>query len=167
MKFFIKTLMFSVFLGCLSIGVIYLFNTNFIENKSSIIIDDKLIATISGAVDSPGDYSFIKDQTIREIIFKANVKSSADIHLLGLDFKQNKSFEIIVPYKVGEIPKIKYSDIKTINQLKAIGIKDNISKTIIKYKNTNKGTPIWNEIDDLPGIGEKTLVYLKEHIDLS
>ncbi len=167
MKFFIKTLMFSIFLGSLSVGVIYLFNTNFLENKNSIMIEEKLIATISGAVDSPGEYHFLKDQTIREIIFKADVKSSADIHLLGLDFKQSKSFEIIVPYKVGEIPKIKYSDIKTISQLKAIGVKDNIAKIIIKYKNTNKGIPIWNEIDDLPGIGEKTLVYLKERIDLS
>ncbi len=166
-KIFIKSLIASLILGILSISIVYYINNNFMENKSSLIIDNKLIASISGAVDIPGDYFFEKDQTIREIIFKANVKSSADIYLLGLDFKQNKSFEIVVPYRVGEIPKINYSEIKTINQLRSIGIKENICKTIIKYKNENKGVPTWSEIDDLSGIGEKTLVYLKERIDLS
>jgi DNA uptake protein ComE-like DNA-binding protein len=51
--------------------------------------------------------------------------------------------------------------------LRAIGVKENIAKIIIKYKNESKGIPTWKEIDDLTGIGEKTLVYLKEHIDLS
>ncbi|MDK2819741.1 MAG: helix-hairpin-helix domain-containing protein [Mycoplasmataceae bacterium] len=81
--------------------------------------------------------------------------------------KKDKSFEIAVPFKIGEAPKIKYSDIKTVNQLKAIGIKDSISKIIIKYKNENRGMPTWNDIDNLQGIGEKTLAFLKNHLELS
>jgi hypothetical protein len=140
-KAFVKSLIASLVLSVLSIGAIYLINKNFIENKSSLVVEDKLIATISGAVETPGDYLFEKDETIREIIFKAKVKNSADIHLLSLDLKQNKSFEIDVPYKVGEVPKIKYSEITTINQLRAIGVKENIAKIIIKYKNESKGIP--------------------------
>lgn len=162
-----KALMVSLILGTSSLLIVYIINTNFLNEKQVNILEKKLVAKITGAVHNPGDYLFQKDQTIREIIFKAKVKNSADIHLLGLDLKQKESFEIIVPYKVGEMPKLKYSEIKTINQLKALGIKDNIAKIIIKYKNENKGVPTWKEIDDLPGIGEKTLIYLKENIDLS
>ncbi|MGL6124888.1 MAG: MAG0490 family ComEA-like DNA-binding protein [Metamycoplasmataceae bacterium] len=167
MKKILKSLVISLTLAASSLIIIYAFNTFFLEKKESNIVSGKCIATITGAVNNPGDYEFEKEQTVREIIFKAKVKHSADINLLDLDSKQNQSFEINIPYKIGEIPKLKYSEIKTINQLKAIGIKDNIAKIIIKYKNENKGIPTWQEIDDLSGIGEKTLAYLKEHIDLS
>ncbi|MGL5205696.1 MAG: MAG0490 family ComEA-like DNA-binding protein [Metamycoplasmataceae bacterium] len=167
MKKIIKSLFISIALGTSSLVFIYIFNTFLTDERKIDIINEKYIATITGAVNKPGDYEFKKDQTIREIIFKANVKYSADINLLNLETKQNQSFEINVPYKIGEIPKLKYSEITTINQLKAIGVKDNIAKILIKYKNENKGIPTWEEIDNLSGIGEKTLAFLKEHIDLS
>ncbi|MGL5590496.1 MAG: MAG0490 family ComEA-like DNA-binding protein [Metamycoplasmataceae bacterium] len=167
MKKIMKSLLISITLGSSSLVFIYIFNTFFSDEKQINIINEKFIATITGAVNKPGDYEFRKDQTTREIIFKANVKYSADINLLNLETKQNQSFEINVPYKIGEKPKLKYSELITINQLKAIGVKDNIAKIIIQYKNENKGIPTWDEIDNLSGIGEKTLAFLKEHIDLS
>ncbi|MGL5204967.1 MAG: MAG0490 family ComEA-like DNA-binding protein [Metamycoplasmataceae bacterium] len=166
MKKIIKSLFVSITLGVASLTSIYIFDTFFINDSEIDIINEKFIATITGAVSKPGDYEFRKNQTTREIIFKANVKFSADINLLNLEHKQNQSFEINVPYKIGERPKLKYSEITTINQLKAIGVKDNIAKIIIKYKNENKGIPTWDEIDNLSGIGEKTLAFLKENIDL-
>lgn len=167
MKKIMKSLLFSLALGGSSLVIVHTINKTFFTKNEPNIIEKKYIATITGAVKNPGNYLFQINQTTREIIFKANVKNVADINLLNLDAKQTQSFEINVPYKIGEIPKLKYSEIKTINQLKAIGIKDSIAKIIIKYKNENKGIPTWEEIDDLPGIGEKTLAYLKEHIDLS
>ena len=167
MKKIIKSLLISLVLGLSSLGVIYFINTNFVKEDSSSVLNKKLVATITGAVEEPGDYYFDKNETIREIIFKAQVKSSADIHLLGLEMKQTESFEIFVPYKIGEAPKLKYSEIKTLNQLKVLGIKDNVAKIIIKYKKENKGIPTWENIDDLTGVGEKTLIYLKENIELS
>ncbi|MGL5592104.1 MAG: MAG0490 family ComEA-like DNA-binding protein [Metamycoplasmataceae bacterium] len=167
MKKMMKSLLLSITLGASSLVFIYIFNTFFSDEKQINSINEKFIATITGAVNKPGDYEFRKDQTTREIIFKANVKYSADINLLNLETKRNQSFEINVPYKIGEMPKLKYSEITTINQLKAIGVKDNVAKIIIKYKNENKGIPTWDEIDNLSGIGEKTLAFLKENIDLS
>lgn len=165
-KNLIKTILISILLGASSIGFVYVVKTNFFEKATIDKTDDKLIATITGAVENPGDYFFKKEQTIREIIFKAQVKNSADIYLLGLEMKQTKSFEIIVPYKIGEKPKLKYSKIESINQLKSLGIKESVAKILIKYKKENRGIPTWKDIDDLPGVGEKTLIYLKENIEL-
>ncbi len=167
MRKIVQSLLISLVLGAGSLGIIYIINTNFIKQDLLDAPEQKLIAKITGAVDEPGDYFFNKNETIREIIFKAKVKSCADIYLLGLEMKQTKSFEILVPYKIGKAPKLKFSEIKEISQLKAIGIKDNIAKTIIKYRKENKGIPTWKNIDDLPGIGAKTLAYLKEYIELS
>ncbi len=166
MKKLFKSLMLSILLSGASAGIIYFIKSNSLTSNEPKQIKNELIATITGAVENPGDYIFEKDQTIREIIFKAKIKVSADIYLLGLNVKQTESFEIIVPYKIGLKPKLKYSDIETVNQLKAIGIKETIAKVLIKYKKENRGMTTWKDIDKLPGIGEKTLLFLKENIEL-
>lgn len=138
----LKSILLSISLGVGSIAIIYTFKTFIFNNDTTIEKEsEKFIATIIGAVENPGDYPFKKNQTIREIIFKAKVKNTADINLLNLDVRQETSCEINVPFKIGEKPKLKYSEIELINQLKAIGVKDNIARILIKYKKENKGIP--------------------------
>lgn len=127
---------------------------------------DKYVVTIDGAVESPGDYVFNKPKTLREIIFVANVLTNADITLLDLEKVISEDYQVVIPYKVGAIKKIKWKDLYSAEQLINLGIKSSVAQTIINHRRQNEKTT-WEEILALKGIGQVTLAQLKDIIDLS
>ena len=73
--------------------------------------------------------------------------------------------EIVVPYKVGSIKKIKWKNLNSVEQLTELGVKSSIAKIIITHRRQNE-TTTWEEILALKGIGQVTLAQLKDLIDL-
>lgn len=126
----------------------------------------KYSVSIEGAVLNPGDYEFDKPQTVREIIFKANVRTIADISSMDLENIINKDTQIFVPFQIGTIDKIEWSKLSSIEQLVTRGIKKDIAKKILEFRRQNSN-PTWEQIHAIKGIGQKTLEQLKNIIELS
>ena len=74
-------------------------------------------------------------------------------------------YDIIVPYKVGTIKKIKWKDLNSVEQLTNLSIKNSVAQTIINHRRQNEVTT-WEEILALKVIVPVTLAKLKDIIDL-
>lgn len=137
--------------------------------KPNIVYEQKSNSynvSIEGAVKNPGFYSFKKPKKIREIIFTANVLTNADLNVLDLEKLISEDCEIVVPFKVDSIKKIKWKKLQNVEQLTKLGIRPSIAQIIINHRRKNE-TTTWEEILALKGIGEVTLAQLKDIIDLS
>lgn len=148
--------------GLLGYGLYEVFKPNvvYVDDVSSYTV------VVEGAVKNPGSYTFEKPKTIREIIFSASVLTNADISTLDLEKIISNDYQIIVPYKVGAVEKIKWKDLHSVEQLTELGIKKSIAQIIINHRRQNE-TTTWEEILALKGIGQVTLAQLKDVIDLS
>ena len=135
------------------------------ENSQNYDIAFSYQVNIEGAVNNPGIYEFDKPKKVREILFKSNVQSNADLDSIDLEKVINYDYEIVVPYKVGTIKKIKWKDLVSVDQLTNLGIKNSVAQTIINHRRQNESTT-WEEILALKGIGPVTLAQLKDVIDL-
>ncbi len=134
-------------------------------SKSVTSKNDYTVA-INGAVKNPGSYTFNRPKSLREIIFSASVLTNADTTSLELEKIIDEDCQIIVPYKVGSVKKIKWKDLNSVEQLTDLGVKKSIAQTIINFRRQNESTT-WEEILSLKGIGQVTLGQLKDIIDLS
>ncbi len=135
------------------------------ENSQNYDIAFSYQVNIEGAVNNPGIYEFDKPKKVREILFKSNVQSNADLDSIDLEKVINYDYEIVVPYKVGTIKKIKWKDLVSVDQLTNLGIKNSVAQTIINHRRQNESTTR-EEILALKGIGPVTLAQLKDVIDL-
>lgn len=148
-------------------GITTFFVFKFNQNPNEI---DKLPkhykVSVEGAVENPGDYEFDQPLTVREIIFQAVVKTNADTSSLDLDKTIDKDTNILVPFKIGTIEKIKWKDLTNVDQLTKYGVKKSVALKIIQFRQQNE-TTTWEQIRAIKGIGETTINQLKEIIDLS
>lgn len=140
---------------------------NFLKPKTQFNyqLNNSYNVSIEGAIKNPGNYSFKEPKTIREIIFVSNVLTSADLSSLDLERVIDHDYDIVVPFKVNSIVKIKWKDLHSIEQLTSLGVKNSIAKIIINHRRQNESTT-WEEILALKGIGPITLAQLKDIIDL-
>ncbi len=155
---------FPIFTIGIVTGLSYLIFKPRSNNSSNVV--SQYCVNIEGAVKSPGSYVFYKPKKLREIIFKADVLTSADINSLNLEQVIDNDYEVTIPYKVGSIKKIKWKDLNKVEQLTELGVKNSIAQTIINHRRQYEITT-WEEILALKGIGPVTLAQLKDIIDLS
>ncbi|MGL4184045.1 MAG: MAG0490 family ComEA-like DNA-binding protein [Metamycoplasmataceae bacterium] len=144
----------------------YIFTTSKIENKQEENIKKELIAEIDGAVEKPGNYFFIKNQILRTILAKAVIRQEADLTKILLNEKKDRNFSIYIPFIGGEQNKLLWKDIKSIHQLINIGISKNIAKKLMDLKEKKENVE-WSDIENISGIGSKTLSKLKNIIELA
>ncbi|MGL5522164.1 MAG: MAG0490 family ComEA-like DNA-binding protein [Metamycoplasmataceae bacterium] len=144
----------------------YIFTTSQSENKTEENIKKELIAEIDGAVEKPGNYFFIKNQTLRMILANAIIRQEADLSSILLNEKKDRNFSIYIPFIGGEQNKLFWKDIKSINQLINIGISKTIAKKLMDLKEKKENVE-WSDIENISGIGDKTLAKLKKLIELA
>lgn len=150
----------------LAIGIISFSIYQIVQNdKKNYSIDLTYQVNVEGAINKPGVYEFKKPKKIREILFQANVQTNADLDAIDLEKIIDYDYDIIVPYKVGTMKKIKWKDLNSVDQLVNLGIKSSVAQTIINHRRQNEVTT-WEEILALKGIGPITLAQLKDVIDL-
>ena len=115
----------SVFL----ISTVLITTKNKSKNKN---VDAKYInIKIYGAILYPGEYSFTKGVTLKEILTKVKLLSSADISQLS--FRQTYSKDSIIHIKYKKTTKFHIREIVSINQLIEFGIKKNIAIKIFNF----------------------------------
>ncbi len=136
------------------------------SNKKNYSIDLHYQVNVEGAINNPGIYEFNKPKKIREILFQTNVLTNADLNSIDLEKIIDYDYDIIVPYKVGTIKKIKWKNLNSVEQLVNLGVKNSVAQIIINHRR-QKETTTWEEILALKGIGPITLTQLKDIIDLS
>ena len=163
LKFFAFGFLAIAAISGISTFFVFKFQTN---NSETVIQPSSYSVSIEGAVEQPGDYTFEQPMTIRQIIFQAQVKTNADTSSLDLEKIINKDTNILVPFKIGTINKIKWKDLTNVEQLTQYGVKKSIAIKIIQFRQQNE-TTTWEQIRAIKGIGEVTINQLKEIIDLS
>jgi len=115
----------SVFL----ISTVLITTKNKSKNKN---VDTKYInIKIYGAILYPGEYSFTKGVTLKDILTKVKLLSSADISQLS--FRQTYSKDSIIHIKYKKTTKFHIREIVSINQLIEFGIKKNIAIKIFNF----------------------------------
>jgi len=115
----------SVFL----ISTVLITTKNKPKNKN---VDTKYInIKIYGAVLYPGEYSFTRGVTLKDILTKVKLLSSADISQLS--FRQTYSKDSIIHIKYKKTTKFHIREIVSINQLIEFGIKKNIAIKIFNF----------------------------------
>lgn len=115
----------SIFL----ISTVLITTKNKSKNKN---VDNKYInIKIYGAILYPGEYSFTKGVTLKDILTKVKLLSSADISQLS--FRQTYSKDSIIHIKYKKTTKFYIREIVSINQLIEFGIKKNIAIKIFNF----------------------------------
>lgn len=171
MRFF-KKKWFKIFGSCfviLSVGVgitTYFWLTNFQKKDISPTKNKKYIVSIEGAVEKPGDYEFDKPSSLRTIVFRAILLNNADVSNVNLEKVINQDEKIFIPFEIGTIKKLKWSEFTNVNQLIKLGIKKATAQKLLDFRRKNS-KPTWEQIHAIKGIGQITLNQLKEVIDLS
>ena len=146
----------SVFL----ISTVLITTKNKSKNKN---VDAKYInIKIYGAILYPGEYSFTKGVTLKDILTKVKLLSSADISQLS--FKQTYSKDSIIHIKYKKTTKFHIREIVSINQLIEFGIKKNIAIKIFNFLKSKNYQITWEEIGKISGVGEVTLSILKNRL---
>lgn len=151
---------------------------NNVENKY-IIVD------IKGAVANPKEYSLLEGARVRELIEAAGgLTQEADENSVHFS-KVLKDEECIVVYKKGEVQtnnSISTNSVEvlqgnkneklninkaTLNQLATLyGIGEVKAKAIIEYREKNGGFKSIEELDEVDGIGSKTVDKLRDKVDI-
>lgn len=146
----------SIFL----ISTVLITTKNKSKNKN---VDAKYInIKIYGAILYPGEYSFTKGVTLKDILTKVKLLSSADISQLS--FKQTYSKDSIIHIKYKKTKKFHIREIVSINQLIEFGIKKNIAIKIFNFLKSKNYQITWEEIGKISGVGEVTLSILKNRL---
>ena len=132
-------------------------NKLFIKNKNEIIT-----IGISGAIEYPDLYEIKKGTKLLEIIKRARLKSGADLNNIDLNLKLEKNQLINIPFKKNN--SISIREVNNVGILEDLGIKKDIAKIILSYFIAKDYVITWQELENLPGVGEKTLTILKNHL---
>ncbi|PAK21431.1 hypothetical protein CJJ23_02165 [Mycoplasmopsis agassizii] len=161
MKKIYKAIIASIILVAISATVgVYFFKDQIfpVVQKETPAEKDKVVVTFIGNVEKPGKYIFDKDTSLRKAL--NTVKIKANSAMKGLDLNQlltdGKSYTILKNLKENN----HFSDISEV-ALKKLGLRSNQITELLKYKNS-KTTYTWEEIENLPGIGSKSIEKIKE-----
>ncbi|VEU78181.1 hypothetical protein [Mycoplasmopsis columbinasalis] len=79
----------------------------------------------------------------------------------------NERFFASLQNKEEKLAKIAWNDIKSVRDLLKVGINANLAKKIYELKKIKGNNVTWADIDQLRGVGEKTLETLQSKIKLS
>lgn len=151
--------------GTFLVTSVFLISTVLIttKNKSKKNVDAKYInIKIYGAILYPGEYSFTRGVTLKDILTKVKLLSSADISQLS--FRQTYSKDSIIHIKYKKTTKFHIREIVSINQLIEFGIKKNIAIKIFNFLKSKNYQITWEEIGKISGVGEVTLSILKNRL---
>ncbi len=146
-------------------------------NKSSLIINgenflyDKSVIYIDGAVVSPGIYEFSRNETIGNIIEKAEgLTEGADISNVDIEKVVKSGEKIIIPYLKSDrnVEKIEANliNINTADKSKLMtlpGIGEKTANKIIEYRLNNRFKSI-DDIMNVEGIGISKFSNIKDKI---
>lgn len=114
---------------------------------------------INGYVDYPGSYSFKKGVTYIEVLQKAGYGKNSDLSEFDLNKKINKNAKIFV--KAIQTSKIKWKDLYDEKELISRGITKSIAGKVINLRKL-KVSIEWTDLEQISGIGPKTLEKLKK-----
>lgn len=135
-----------------------------IINKSSLYKEDVNINIIDYSSDSSffyiyissdfNIYKFNKGTLYKEIIWKLNINTD----LINLDENDILDCDLFIDYnnKLLNINKASYEDLKNLNVLNS-----NVINNILKYIEDNGSIESFNELDEVSGVGTKTIDKLK------
>ncbi|MGP1451733.1 MAG: MAG0490 family ComEA-like DNA-binding protein [Metamycoplasmataceae bacterium] len=113
---------------------------------------------VFGEVKYPGTYTFKKDVTYFEIFKKVGIKNNSDLSSFNLNekIKENLTIKVLSLKK----SKIKWIELNNKEQLINMGISKSISEKII-FLRKKKINITWEDLNEISGIGPKTLEKLK------
>ena len=158
-----------VFLTC--IAVISYFYID-ISNDDSEIRIPRIKVTILGAVLNPDTYYLDSKSKIIDLVKKAGgFTINADVTSIDLKetLKPDKTYLIALEQQ--RIKKINLNAIKTSSEListvKTFLIRTKVADSIINYIGTYGPFRTWDEIDQIEGVGGKTLAELKKYFFLA
>ncbi|WP_406615266.1 MAG0490 family ComEA-like DNA-binding protein [Mycoplasmopsis hyopharyngis] len=134
------------------------FSSQFKKNHNSQL-EEFITIKINGYVDYPGSYSFKKGVTYKEVLQKAGYNKNSDLSEFDLEKRIDKNLKIFV--KAIQSNKIKWKELNDEKELIARGITKSIASKIINLRKA-KVSIEWTDLEDISGIGPKTLEKLKK-----
>ena len=145
-----------------------LYHFNFFQSSSSSE-NSKLPKVfnvyISGAVQLQKNFEVKPKTKIYQIIKLAHPLEGIDWSAINQNFEITKDQSIIVPFKEGFKPKINAKDGLSEFEISQLEVSANIKDKLVNLFESNKNVT-WNDIDQISGVGSKTLQSLKEQIEL-
>ncbi|UUD36539.1 hypothetical protein NPA08_01760 [Mycoplasmopsis citelli] len=119
--------------------------------------------SISGAVENSGIIYSQTPLTYREVFFKAKMFANSDISSFNLNELASTKEPIFIPFKNYSL---KWKDFTSEKQFEHLNIAKRIVKTLLNYKKSSQGTPTWDDILKISGIGPVNLKKLKSFLIL-
>ncbi|ATO30792.1 hypothetical protein CO229_01505 [Mycoplasmopsis bovirhinis] len=117
---------------------------------------------VSGAVVNDGVIKSTKKLTYRELLFQAKVQDLADLSNFKLNNFVPDSSKIHVPFSD---TKLRWIDFENIKQISPLKLSNKISQALLDYRKENPKTT-WKKIEQISGIGTKTLEKLMNFFEL-
>lgn len=163
-KFWILFLIFAILI--VPIGSVFIHKINNISQSQDNKKDNNEYITIEiyGEIRYPGKYIFAKGTLYKELFSKIGIISTSDLSNLKPNSKMMKDAKINIP-KISNGEKILWSELNEISQLLKLGIKKNIAEKIINLRK-RKEKVTWQDIENIFGIGPKTLEKLQKILKL-
>ncbi|TPI01496.1 MAG0490 family ComEA-like DNA-binding protein [Mycoplasma struthionis] len=144
--------------------VIKKYKRNLKEFNKPEIKNDYIEVKITGAILYPGFYTLKNKSNLNDLLIKAQLLSFADLKDFNkAEILKNKQ-EIHIPFLNNF--KILISNINNVQILKAMDISSSIANKIFLLIKQKRNNITWNDISEIPLVGEKTLDKLKNHIIL-
>ncbi|WP_027334587.1 MAG0490 family ComEA-like DNA-binding protein [Mycoplasmopsis felifaucium] len=131
--------------------------------------DGHFFVNVSGAVKYPDKYYFDHPVTFSELIKLIEPKQNSNLSKFSLNTKYNSNTTLHIPY-INELSKtqnyyIKWETLSSEKELIDRGISQTIAKKIVKFRKDNN-TVSWKELNELKGIGPKTIEKLQQFLIL-
>ncbi|WP_412031385.1 MAG0490 family ComEA-like DNA-binding protein [Metamycoplasma buccale] len=140
----------------------YIIGSKFNFKKDSKNENNKIYVSIFGAVKYPGEYILNKNSLLNDLLKLAILLPNSDVTTLDFASPLTNKQKIIVNYQKNT--KIHINDVKNIDDLLKIGIKKHIAKKLFEYLKNKNFQVTWSEIEKIPGIGSKTIAFLKQKL---
>ncbi|WP_438340832.1 MAG0490 family ComEA-like DNA-binding protein [Mycoplasma sp. 125] len=132
------------------------------HNKSSFK-SNYITVFIEGAVEYPGEYTLKDGANYFDLIRESILKIGADLQKINKSQLLKNNERVFIPFTKNK--KLKITDINDLQILINLGIKTNIAKKVFEYIK-ERNVKNWDDLLQLPGIGEKTYQILTENIDI-
>ncbi|UUM20116.1 MULTISPECIES: MAG0490 family ComEA-like DNA-binding protein [unclassified Mycoplasma] len=163
MKWKINKLLFII-IPILALPVTWVYLTKFnSRSPNQITTQTQYKYSISGAVENSGIIYSDTPLTYRELFFRAKMISNSDISSFNLNQLASIKDPIFVPLKNYFL---KWKNFDSVKQFEHLDISTRIIKTLLNYKKNNKGTPTWDDILKISGIGPVNLKKLQSFLIL-
>ncbi len=135
-----------------------------VQNDSNLTDVDNINVSISGEVNSPGNYVINKELVLYDLIMKAGgLTNNASTEELNFEEKLQNGKQIFIKPK-NEIVNKQSLNKATEEEINAVpNISYAVASNIISYRNTNGSFSNWETLLSIKGIGEKTLEKLQNY----